>query len=253
MINGHKVYSLYMAAREGYRIMKVGNKVPTGSASQGIYELADGNHSGTQCCWDFGNVTTNPKTYADMNTLFFGTAFWGKGAGSGPWMMADFEAGVWAGGAKIGDPGWGGLNDAHPANNNNPSLKVNFAFGILKTSTSQWSLRMADLSTATSLTTGWVGGMPKQISNAGAIVLGVGGDNSNNSWGTFYEGAIVSGYPRARSNRASTAGGSSWLTSSGACRTSSQRPGAGAEHPPRVRRRPLGHLLRKATACVVAA
>jgi len=195
MINGHKVYSLYMAAREGYRIMKVGNKVPTGSASQGIYELADGNHSGTQCCWDFGNVTTNPKTYADMNTLFFGTAFWGKGAGSGPWMMADFEAGVWAGGAKIGDPGWGGLNDAHPANNNNPSLKVNFAFGILKTSTSQWSLRMADLSTATSLTTGWVGGMPKQISNAGAIVLGVGGDNSNNSWGTFYEGAIVSGYP----------------------------------------------------------
>ncbi len=42
---------------------------------------------------------------------------------------------------------------------------------------------------------------------------------------------IVSGYPRARSSRASIAGGSSWLTSSGACRTSSQRPGAGAEHP----------------------
>ena len=37
--------------------------------------------------------------------------------------------------------------------------------------------------------------MPKTISNAGAIVLGVGGDNSNNSWGTFYEGAIVAGYP----------------------------------------------------------
>jgi len=194
MINGHKSYSLYMAAREGYRIMKVGNKVPTGSAAQSIYELADGNHSGTQCCWDFGNVTTNPKTYADMNTLFFGTAFWGKGAGAGPWFMADFEAGVWAGGAKIGDPGWGGLNDSHPVNNNNPSLKVNFAFGILKTQTSMWSLRMADLSTASALTTGWVGGMPKTISNAGAIVLGVGGDNSNNSFGTFYEGAIISGY-----------------------------------------------------------
>jgi hypothetical protein len=23
----------------------------------------------------------------------------------------------------------------------------------------------------------------------------VGGDNSNNSWGTFYEGAIVAGFP----------------------------------------------------------
>jgi hypothetical protein len=29
----------------------------------------------------------------------------------------------------------------------------------------------------------------------GAVVLGVGGDNSNISWGTFYEGAIVAGYP----------------------------------------------------------
>ena len=34
-----------------------------------------------------------------MNTLFFGTAFWGKGAGSGPWFMGDFEGGVWAGGS----------------------------------------------------------------------------------------------------------------------------------------------------------
>ena len=168
--------------------------MPTGSASQGIYELADGTHSGTACCWDFGNVTTNPQTYADMNTLFFGIAYWGKGAGNGPWMMADFEAGVWAGGSKIGDPGWGGLNDAHPVNNNNPSLKVPFAFGILKTSSSQWTLKGAK-SSGTSLTTSYQGGMPKPISNAGAIVLGVGGDNSNNSWGTFYEGAIVAGYP----------------------------------------------------------
>jgi hypothetical protein len=26
-------------------------------------------------------------------------------------------------------------------------------------------------------------------------VLGVGGDNSNNSWGTFYEGAVLAGFP----------------------------------------------------------
>jgi hypothetical protein len=29
----------------------------------------------------------------------------------------------------------------------------------------------------------------------GGIVPGVGADNSNSSFGTFYEGAIVSGYP----------------------------------------------------------
>ena len=130
-----------------------------------------------------------------MNTLFFGNAFWGNGAGTGPWFMADFEAGVWAGGSKKGDPGWGALSDDHPPNPNNPSLKVKYAFGILKTSSAKWALRMADSATTNPLVTAFEGAMPKPISNAGAVVLGVGGDNSNISWGTFYEGAIVAGYP----------------------------------------------------------
>jgi hypothetical protein len=35
------------------------------------------------------------------------------------------------------------------------------------------------------------------LDHQGAVVIGVGGDNSNNSWGTFFEGAIVQGYPDA--------------------------------------------------------
>ena len=194
-VGGHKVYSLYMAAHEGYRLAKVGKNMPRGTASEGIYELADGTHVGSGCCWDFGNVTTNPTVYGVMNTLFFGKAFWGNGAGSGPWFMADFEAGVWAGGSKVGDPGWGALSDQHPANPNNPSLAVKYAFGILKTSSSKWALRMSDASQSTPIATAFEGGMPKPMDNLGGIVIGVGGDNSNISWGTFYEGAIVSGYP----------------------------------------------------------
>ena len=194
-VGGHKVYSLYMAAHEGYRLAKVGKNMPRGTASEGIYELADGTHVGSGCCWDFGNVTTNPVVYGVMNTLFFGKAFWGNGAGSGPWFMADFEAGVWAGGSKPGDPGWGALSDAHPSNPKNPSLAVKYAFGILKTSSSKWALRMSDASQSTPIATAFEGGMPKKMDNLGGIVLGVGGDNSNISWGTFYEGAIVSGYP----------------------------------------------------------
>jgi hypothetical protein len=194
-VGGHKVYSLYMAAHEGYRLAKVGKNMPRGSAAQGIYELADGTHVGTGCCWDFGNVTTNPTVYGIMNTLFFGNAFWGNGAGQGPWFMADFEAGVWAGGSKKGDPGWGSLDDAHPPNPNNPSLKVKYAFGILKTQTDKWALRMTDAGQTGPLTTAFEGPLPKPMDNLGGIVLGVGGDNSNISWGTFYEGAIVAGYP----------------------------------------------------------
>jgi non-reducing end alpha-L-arabinofuranosidase len=33
------------------------------------------------------------------------------------------------------------------------------------------------------------------MGHKGGICLGMGGDNSNNSMGTFYEGAMVAGYP----------------------------------------------------------
>ena len=148
-----------------------------------------------------GDVTTDPTKYGVMNTLFFGKAFWGKGAGDGPWMMADFEAGVWAGGSQKGDPGWGALSDAHPANPNNPSLAVPFAMGILKTQSSKWALRAANVASATDLTTSYEGALPKAMDNLGGIVLGVGGDNSNNSWGTFFEGAIVAGYPTIETDK----------------------------------------------------
>jgi hypothetical protein len=72
---------------------------------------------------------------------------------------------------------------------------VKFALGFLKTNEDDWSLRMADAATATTVTTAYAGGLPKAMANEGAIVLGVGGDNSNNSWGTFYEGAVLAGFP----------------------------------------------------------
>jgi hypothetical protein len=109
--------------------------------------------------------------------------------------MADYEAGVWAGGTRPGDPGWGALEGEHPPNPNNPSLKVKFALGFLNTNQTDGALRMADAGTATTVTTAYKGGLPKKMANEGAIVLGVGGDNSNNSWGTFYEGAVLAGFP----------------------------------------------------------
>jgi hypothetical protein len=200
-VGGRDVYALYMEARQGYRQTMAGAGMALGDDPQGIYMLADGTRTGTACCWDFGNVTPNPKTYAEMNTLFLGVAYWGRGAGNGPWFGADFEAGVWMGGSEPGDPGWGGLNDAAdaPANSNNPAMKVKYALGFLKTTNSpeRYALRMADIQTATAVTTAYAGNYPstKHLDSKGAVVLGVGGDNSNNSWSTFYEGAIVAGFP----------------------------------------------------------
>lgn len=194
MVGGHRVYPLYMEARQGYRLTHEGEGVPLRTEPQALYLLADGTHYGTACCWDFGNVSPDPTRYGVMNTLLFGTAFWGRGAGNGPWFMADFEAGVWAGGSNPGDPGWGALNDTAPPNENNPSLPVPHAVGFLKTDPQIWSLRMADVA-GDSVTTAYVGDLPKAMNNEGAIVIGVGGDNSNNSWGTFFEGAVMAGFP----------------------------------------------------------
>ena len=186
-VGGHKVYALYTNAREGYRtaVGVKGKNMPIGNTPQGIYELADGTHTGTACCWDFGNVSTDPTVYGVMNTIFFGTGFWGTGAGSGPWFLGDYEQGVWAGGSG-----------ASTVNNpNDPSMKVPYAFGIVKTSSGQYAIRAANLQTATDLTTAYDGASPKTWANTGGILLGIGSDNSNNSWGTFYEGAITAGRP----------------------------------------------------------
>jgi hypothetical protein len=187
-VSGHKVYALFTNAREGYR-NNATTGVPMGNLPQGIYELADGTHAGTACCWDFGNVGKDNCNGTTMDTLFFGTGFWGRGAGSGPWFMGDFEGGVWSGG-NVGAPT--AANDTTAAN---PSMAgVPFAFGIVKTSSGQYALRMGN-GTSGTLTTAYDGASPKQWNGGGGLVLGVGGDNSNHSFGTFFEGALTMGRP----------------------------------------------------------
>jgi hypothetical protein len=182
-INGHKAYAVYMDPHNGYRNNNC-TGVPTGNTDQGVYVIADGTHYGNACCWDFGNVWPDNCNQHTMNPIFFGTGYWGKGAGNGPWFMGDFEGGVWAGGS--------GASSA--VISSNPSMNVPFAFGILKTSSGKYAIRVANAQSG-SLTTAYDGNSPKQWTNGGAILLGIGGDNSNSSAGTFYEGVATSGRP----------------------------------------------------------
>ena len=95
------------------------------------------------------------------------------------------SAGVWAGGSgnpKVNNP-------------SNPSMKVSNGLGMLKTSSGKYAIRVADLPSADDPTTACAGASPKVWDNQGGILLGIGADNSNNSYGTFYEGAITAGRP----------------------------------------------------------
>ena len=183
-LNGHKVYSLYTVAHNGYR-NNATSGVPIGDVGQGIYEVADGKRLGAACCFDFGNAAPNNCNGGTMTALFFGTGYWDKGASPGPWFLGDFEAGVWAGGSA---------SSTGNTNNNNPAMAVPYAFGILKSGPGNYAIRAADGQSGT-LKTAWDGAQPKTLKNQGAIVLGIGGDNSNSSLGTFFEGAITNGRP----------------------------------------------------------
>jgi hypothetical protein len=219
--SGHKVYGLYTELHVGYRNNAAVGTAEGTDAEQGIYMVADGTHSGSRCCFDFGNASRD-NCYGltgIMATLFLGDGFWGYGEGSAPWFMADFELGVWAG---TSCSGWGFDPTAFEHLDNdlvipndcvdqgyNPDNRsmagVPFAFGVLSTgtedSTPQYALRMGD-ATSGSMTTAYDGPIYITWDLGGSIILGIGGDNSNWSWGTFFEGVMTADRPSEQADAA---------------------------------------------------
>jgi hypothetical protein len=186
-VGGHNVYSLYMKTAQAY--WKDGSKsnVPTGNNPQSVYMVTSGKHFGSGCCFNYGNGPLS-RTVSGCGTMdavnFSSNNQWEKGTGAGPWVMADFECGLKAG----GNP-----------NANDPSLTSAYVTAIEKNNgTSEYSLRGGDATTGT-LGNFYKGKLPYTQAKQGAIVLGSGGDccysNTTASQGTFYEGAIVVGYP----------------------------------------------------------
>ncbi len=191
-VGGNKVYSLYTKTSQAY--WRDGSKsgMPTGAAPQGIYIVTSGKHFNSGCCYDYGNGETS-RTYvpgASMDALYFGSSTtWGSGNGTGPWVMADLEGGVFSGNSTA-------------KNNNLISQTSTYVTAIEKNNgTTEMALKAADATTGT-LNTYYKGALPggkNPMQKQGGIVLGSGGDccysNNNASQGTFYEGAIVAGYP----------------------------------------------------------
>src|SRR5690242_663024 len=100
MAGGHKVYGVYISPGMGYRNDHTAG-VATGSQPQGAYMVASGNHVNSGCCFDYGNAETsnNDTGNGHMDAVYFGTLCWFTPCnGSGPWVQADLENGLFAGG-----------------------------------------------------------------------------------------------------------------------------------------------------------
>jgi hypothetical protein len=191
-VGGAKAYSLYIKPGNSYWVDGSSKGLATGAAPEGMYMVTSGTHFNSGCCFDYGNSETGRayKYPGAMDALnFSNTTSWGTGAGTGPWVMADLEAGLFAG------PSGKGIAT-------NPTQTAAFITAVLKNNgTTEYAIRGGD-ATSGNLGTYYKGALPagwSPMRKEGAIVLGSGGDccatNTNQSQGTFYEGCIVSGYP----------------------------------------------------------
>ncbi len=122
-----------------------------------------------------------------MEAIYFGNnSYWGSGSGDGPWIMADLENGLFSGEAQHENP-------------NDPSIDYRFVTAIVKGKPNHWAIRGGNAQSG-GLSEFYNGPRPSvagynPMSLEGAIILGIGGDNSNSAEGTFYEGVMTSGYP----------------------------------------------------------
>jgi len=84
-------------------------------------------------------------------------------------------------------------------NGNDPSISHRYTTAIIKGEPGRWSIRGGNAQSG-GLSTFYSGARPNvsgynPMHKEGAIILGIGGDNSKGSAGTFYEGVMTSGYP----------------------------------------------------------
>jgi hypothetical protein len=191
-VNGHTVYGLEISAGMGYRDNST-NGVATNGAAEGMYMVTSGTHVNGSCCFDYGNAETNNLDTGNghMDAINFGTECWFSPCyGSGPWVQADLENGLFQ------------SNLGYSTNSSNTGTgALPFVTALLKNNgQDHFALKWGNAQSG-SLTTTYSGSEPTTSSGyspmhqEGAIVLGTGGDNSNGSIGSFFEGVMTSGIP----------------------------------------------------------
>lgn len=191
-VAGHKVYSLYISPGNCYWHDGSKSGMATGSQPEGMYMVTSTRHTNSGCCFDYGNseTTRSADVGGAMDAINISSiTAWGTGAGSGPWIMADLEWGVFAQGDNKNNP-------------NDPTQTAPFVTAVMKNNgTTEYAIKGADAA-AGNLTTYYKGSVPwNPMKKQGALILGCGGDcckpsgGANASSGIFFEGAIVTGYP----------------------------------------------------------
>lgn len=185
-VMGHKVYGAFIEPGMGLR-----NDDPKGTAvddqAEGQYWVINGLHFNSGCCFDYGNaeIDSRDDDNGTMETAYFGDApWWYHGNPPGPWIMTDQENNL-----------VGCVNpDGSKHCVNLPNITWRFVTAIAKGEPHHWTSMGGDAqrgALSVMFDGSRVNATYDPMRKQGAILLGNGGDNSNGSQGTFYEGAVT--------------------------------------------------------------
>jgi non-reducing end alpha-L-arabinofuranosidase len=195
-IGGREVFGMLFRPGQGYRKL-IGNGTAVDDEPQTIYMVSSQHDLVNGCCFDYGNAqtTANNDGNGTVEAVYLGLGvIWGTGVGSGPWVMADLENGLY--------PGWQNGQDRDIATNT--SVTYDFVTAVLVGDTAdknngkgRFALYGGDATTG-KLKTMYDGIRPDKpgyvpMRKQGSVILAVGGDNSDSDGGRFYEGVIANG------------------------------------------------------------
>jgi hypothetical protein len=185
-IMGHKVYGVFIEPGMGLR-QDDAKGTAVDDQAEGEYWVVNGKHFNAGCCFDYGNaeIDSRDDDNGTMETLYFGNASpWYSGNGQGPWIMTDQENNLVGCVNQDGSKGCPNL----------PSIPWRFVTAIGKGEPHRWASMGGDAQKG-ALSVMFDGPRVNPtydpMRKQGAILLGNGGDNSDGSQGTFYEGAMT--------------------------------------------------------------
>ncbi|HEX4309526.1 MAG TPA: arabinofuranosidase catalytic domain-containing protein, partial [Acidobacteriaceae bacterium] len=185
-IMGHKAYGVFIEPGMGLRVDDAKGTAVDDQA-EGQYWVINGLHFNSGCCFDYGNAETDSRDddNGTMETAYYGNAApWFHGDASGPWIMTDQENNL------VGCVNTDGTK--HCANLS--TITWRFVTAMAKGEPHHWTSMGGDArqgALSVMFDGPRVNATYDPMRKQGAILLGNGGDNSNSSQGTFYEGAMT--------------------------------------------------------------
>jgi hypothetical protein len=179
--------------------------MPVGASPETQYGVFHKQYVNGGCCFNYGNTGnavhyTGPGTLSSLN--FSQENWWSEGKGNGPWVMIDWEAGVYAGNICVcgrssacGPPNGADCQNAGSKPNDNPSVPYAIAMALMKhDGTAHWQLKNGNAQSGALAVSIDLPTLPKGYSplkQEGGLGLGEGGAGDNGGSGGFSEGAVI--------------------------------------------------------------